>query len=98
MKTSETLEVLKSDAEAIRRFGATALYLYGSAARDELRPDSDVDLFVDYDREGSFSLIELIKLEEHLAGLLRREVDLTTRDGLHPLLRADIERSSVRVF
>jgi uncharacterized protein len=100
MRAEKTIELLKADAETIRDFGATSLHLYGSAARDELRADSDVDMFLDYDRhvDGTFSLIELIRLENHLKQLLQRDVDLTTRDGLHPLLRADIERSSVQVF
>ena len=98
MNAKETVVVLQQNADAIKGFGATSLYLYGSAARDELRSDSDIDLFVDYERHGNFSLIELIRLEEHLKQLLRRDVDLTTRDGLHPMLRADIERPSVRVF
>lgn len=100
MNSRETVALLQENAEAIRGFGATSLYLYGSTARDELRDDSDVDLFLDYNRtvDGTFSLINLIQLENHLKQLLRRDVDLSTRDGLHPLLRADIERSSVRVF
>ena len=100
MNSRETVALLQENAEAIRGFGATSLYLYGSAARGELRADSDVDLFLDYNRtsDGTFSLINLIQLENHLKHLLRRDVDLSTRDGLHPLLRADIERSSVRVF
>ena len=100
MRTQETIAILKANADTIRGFGATSLYLYGSAARDEMQADSDVDLFLDYNRnaDGTFSLIELIQLESHLKRLLQREVDLTTRDGLHPLLRAEIERSSVRVF
>lgn len=100
MNAKETIVLLQENANAIRGFGATSLYLYGSTVRDETRDDSDVDLFLDYnyDHDGSFSLINLIQLENHLKTLLQRDVDLSTRDGLHPLLRADIERSSVRIF
>lgn len=94
----EVLGALRRDMDAIRSFGATSVFLYGSAARDELRHDSDIDLFIDFDPEGPFSFVELIRLEEHVKSLLHREVDLTTRNGLHPLLRADIEHTSVRVF
>ena len=100
MRTKDTITVLKIDAAAIKQFGATSLYMYGSAARDELRPDSDVDLFVDYDRSeaGTFSLIDLIRLQSHLEKVLGRDVDLATRQGLHPLLRESIEQSSIRIF
>jgi hypothetical protein len=84
-------------AADIRALGATALYLFGSAARDEAREDSDVDLFVDYDPE-RFSFVELIRLQEHISQILGRPADLTTREGLHPLLRRQIEAEAVQVF
>lgn len=94
----EVLAVLRANEEVIRKFGATAMYLFGSAARDELTPDSDVDLFVDYDPSGSFGFVELFDLKDFLAATLDRKVDLTSRNGLHPRLKARIERSSVEVF
>lgn len=79
-------------------FHVNALYLFGSAARDELRADSDVDVFVDYDPEGPFSFVELLDLQRYLADCFGRPVDLTTRAGLHPRLKARIEQSSIRVL
>lgn len=98
MTRSETIAVLKSHAEQIRALGATALYLFGSGARDELSDDSDVDVFIDYDPASDFSFVELVRLRALLAGHLQREVDLTTRKGLHPILRPEIERSSIGVL
>ena len=45
---AETIEILLGNADAIKALGATALFLFGSAARDEMGPDSDVDVFIDY--------------------------------------------------
>lgn len=98
MTRSETMAVLRSGSEHLRRLGATALYLYGSASRDELADRGDVDLFIDYDPQGDFSFVELVRMQEYLATRLNRHVDLTTRSGLHPLLKADIESASVKVF
>jgi uncharacterized protein len=98
MTRSETIATLKASAEEIRKLGATGLYLYGSAARDELSAESDVDLFIDYDPDGAFSFVELVRLQTLIGQKLAREVDLTTRNGLHPLLKAEIERSSIRVL
>src|SRR5439155_25646179 len=49
MNRSEAINRLKGCAEAIKARGATSLYLFGSAVRDEARADSDLDLFIDYD-------------------------------------------------
>jgi uncharacterized protein len=78
--------------------GATGLFLFGSGARDALLPMSDIDLFVDYNRDGTFDFVRLCRLEEFLTARLGTPVDLGTRDGLHPALRPEIERSSIRVF
>ena len=95
---TETLETLRNHAEVIRGYGAKALYVFGSAARDEMRPDSDIDLFIDFDPDGSFTFVEWSRLEEYLEALLGRDVDLMTRGSLHPRLKSRIEQSSIRVF
>ena len=79
-------------------FGATSLYLFGSVARDESSAGSDLDLFVDYDRDGKFNAFDLVGIKQYLEQNLGTEVDVTTRDSLHPMLRADIEKSAIRVF
>jgi uncharacterized protein len=98
MNRNEAVAKLKPHAEAVKALGATSLYLFGSVARDEAKTHSDLDLFVDYDPEGKFSLLELVGIKLLLGQKLGVRVDVTTRDSLHPLLRADIEQSAVRVF
>ncbi len=78
--------------------GATALYLYGSTARDEAQAASDLDLFIDYDPGARFSLLDLVGIKQFLEEELAMDVDITTRNSLHPMLRADIEQSAIRVF
>jgi predicted nucleotidyltransferase len=81
-----------------KALGATSLYLFGSTARDETNAGSDLDLFVDYDPAGRFNALDLVDIKLLLESELGLEVDVTTRDSLHPMLREDIERSAVRVF
>ncbi len=97
MTSADIISSLRTRAADIRALGATSLYLFGSAARGEARDDSDVDLFVDYDPD-RFSFVELIRLRDQLTQILGRRADLTTREGLHPLLRPGIEAEAIKVF
>ena len=97
MTCADIIAALRNQAPDIRSLGATSLYLFGSAARGEASDDSDIDLFVDYDPE-RFSFVELIRLRERLSHILGRPADLTTREGLHPMLRPQIEAEAVKVF
>ncbi len=97
MTRPQTIDFLRQHAPEIREHGVTALYLFGSAARGEEGARSDVDLFVDYDPE-AFDFVHLIQLRQKLSSLLGRPADLTTRDGLHPVLRDQIEAEAIRVF
>lgn len=77
------------------RFGAKHLALFGSAARDEMRPDSDIDVLVDF--EGPATFDGYFDLKDYLEGLLCRPVDLVTSKGLKPRARQHVERDLVRV-
>jgi predicted nucleotidyltransferase len=98
MMRAETIARLQANAAALRVRGATALYLFGSTARDEAHSGSDIDIFIDYDRSRKFSLLDLAGLKNFLEDELAAKVDITTRDSLHPLLREGIEKSAIRVL
>ena len=98
MKRHEAIETLKRQTDAIRALGATSLYLFGSVARDEAGPNSDLDLFIDYDPEKKFSLLDLVGIKLFLEDELSADVDVTTRDSLHPRLKDGIELSTLQVF
>lgn len=97
MRRDEVIAVLRRHADAIRARGVTALFVYGSAARDEAGAESDVDLFADVDY-GRFDFVAFMDLRDLFADVLGRPVDFTTRNGLHPGLRDRIVRSAVTVF
>jgi uncharacterized protein len=78
--------------------GVTALFLFGSTARDEATAPSDLDLFIDYDHGSRVSLVDLVGIKQLLERRLGVPIDLTTRDSLDPLLRGRIEASAERVF
>ena len=98
MNRIEAIDKLQRQAQAIKAMGATSLYLFGSITRDEAGRDSDLDLFIDYDPNGRFNAFDLVGIKQLLESELGIDVDITTRDGLHPMLRTDIEQSDIRVF
>jgi len=98
MQKHAAIIALREQTDAVKALGATSLYLFGSTARDDAGPASDLDLFIDYDRNSRFSLIELVGIKQLLERRLRMPVDVTTRDSLDPLLRDRIEASADRIF
>jgi predicted nucleotidyltransferase len=98
MNRADAITRLRQSTDAVKGMGATALYLFGSTARDETHAASDLDVFIDYEPGSGFSLLDLVGIKQFLEEELAMEVDVTTRNSLHPMLRADIERSAIRVF
>lgn len=83
----ENLE-LEKVIEVCRAHGTRKIALFGSFVRGEARPDSDVDLIVDFDRPTGF--LALVRLERELSEVLGRKVDLLTEKGISPHLRDKI--------
>ena len=75
-------------AAPMRRHGVIHASLFGSVARGDANPESDVDLLVEF--EQGRSLLDLAGLRLDLIEALGRAVDVTTRNGLHPKLRRRI--------
>jgi uncharacterized protein len=80
---------------AARASGASALWVFGSVARQDARPGSDVDLMVRWRRP--VSLLAKAHLNVQLERLLRRKVDLVNEGGLHWAAKPIVEAERVRV-
>ena len=99
MDKTGLLAILKKFAGALRENGATQVYVFGSRARGTNRPDSDLDLFIDYDPSAKVpSIFRLMQLEEQISEALGVPVTITTRSALHPLMKDSIERDAVQVL
>jgi len=66
-------------AELCRRWSVTELSLFGSALRDDFRPDSDLDLLVTFAPDATWSGWDFVRLKSELEGLFGRKVDLAER-------------------
>jgi predicted nucleotidyltransferase len=73
------------------------LYLFGSTARDEARPESDVDLFFDHEY-GALSLFDIMHIKELAAEILGAKTDMIPRRGLHRLIKDRVEAGAIQVF
>ena len=98
MNRADAISRLDAHSDTLKAMGSTELYMFGSTARDAASPTSDLDLFVEYDQKGRFNAFDLVGMKLLLEKVLSLPVDLTTRDGLHTMLKADIEQAAVRVF
>ena len=76
------------------QFGARDLRVFGSVARGEEKPDSDVDFLVDLPR-GYDLFTQRIPLTQGLGDLLQRKVDLVPEHELNPYLRSQILAEAV---
>ena len=77
-------------ADLCRRYQVRELSVFGSAARGDMRPDSDIDLLVEFLPDAYVSLIEHAGLMLDLAKLLGRKVDLVSKKALKPLIRESV--------
>ena len=77
-------------AEICRRYQVKELAVFGSAARGEMRPDSDIDLLVDFLPEARPGLLGLAAMMRELSALLDRHVDLAVKPALKPLIRPEV--------
>jgi uncharacterized protein len=95
MQREKALQKLSDNMSEIReRFGVEYLGLFGSIARDEAGPESDIDILVEFKRvPGLFGFLDL---KEYLEGVLGRPVDLVTVNALKKQLREQILREVVR--
>lgn len=93
----ESIGLLSKNREAILRLaaqhGATNVRVFGSLAREDATPESDVDFLVDM--EAGRSLLDLVGLWQDLEDLLDRSVDVISEGGISPYLRDKIIAEAV---
>lgn len=94
----QVLEILRARQAELHRRGIQHAAVFGSVARGDARPDSDVDVLVDLDYQNTPSAWEYVELGMDLQTWLGREVHLAVRTNLHPYIRPEAERDAVYAF
>ena len=85
-------------ADLCRRYKVRELSVFGSAARGEMRPESDIDLLVEFLPDSGIDLFDFSGLMLDLSHLVGRKVDLVSKNGLKPLIRNSVLREARLVY
>jgi len=80
----------ESIAALCRRYHVRELALFGSAVREDFRPDSDIDLLIEFEPETKVGFMTLARLQRELSIVLGRRVDLVPKGGLKPIIRRSV--------
>ncbi|MBA2398211.1 MAG: nucleotidyltransferase family protein [Bradyrhizobium sp.] len=98
MKRDEIIAKLREREADLRAQGVAHAALFGSVARGDDRPDSDIDILVEFEPGDEGTIYEYIRLKEFVASLFDGPVDVIDRDGLKPHLRAPAARDTLYAF
>jgi uncharacterized protein len=98
MNRAQIIEALRRHRAELEAAGIRHLALFGSAARGDNGAKSDIDLLAALDERKPLSLLDLIHLENLLADILGRPVDLIEEQTLRPPLSERVARESIRAF
>lgn len=95
MDREEILATIRNNQGHLHELGVRSLKVFGSVARGEIEPDSDIDLLVELEPPLTFD--RYIRTKFFLEDLLGRDVDLVFPDTLKPRIRPEVEREAIRV-
>jgi predicted nucleotidyltransferase len=98
MNAQDALATLRRHEDALRARGVTHAAVFGSVARGENRPDSDLDILIDIDPEAHVTLFDYAGLKDYITSLFEGPVDVIDREALKPELRAPAARDMVYAF
>jgi hypothetical protein len=93
MRRARALKLLAAQKPALQSLGVKSLAIFGSTARNEAGPRSDLDILVEFNQSPTFD--QYIETRFFLEDWLGCKVDLVTLDGLKPLARVEIEKDAV---
>jgi predicted nucleotidyltransferase len=98
MNSSEALDTLRRSEHALRGRGVKHAALFGSVARGDHRPDSDIDIMIEIDTDARITVFEYVDLKEYIAGLFDGPVDVVNRDGLKSHVRPAALSDAIYAF
>jgi uncharacterized protein len=98
MDSQEIIARLRKNESALRDRGVRHAALFGSSARGDQRPDSDVDIMIEVDPAARIGIYEYVAIKDYIAGLFEIRVDVVRRDRLKPYIRPVATRDAIYAF
>jgi predicted nucleotidyltransferase len=98
MDREQVIAELRAHEAELRSRGVAHVALFGSLARGEAGPDSDIDIMVDIEPEAPVGVFEYVAIMQFLEDLFPVKVDVANRRTLKPLVRPNVERDAVFAF
>ncbi len=93
------LAISQPEIEAIcQRHHIRRLAVFGSYARGESRPESDIDVLVEFEKDAKIGFLELARIQRELSELFQRSVDLVPVSGLKTLIREEVLREAEDIY
>ena len=98
MNDHEIIARLRANEPALRARGVRHAALFGSRARGDNRPDSDIDIMIEVDPAARVGVYEFVALKDYIAGLFDGPVDVVSRAGLKSYVRPAATEDAVYAF
>ena len=98
MDSQEILAKLRANEPALRARSVSHAALFGSRARGDNRPDSDIDILMEFDPEAHITVFNYAWLKDYIANLFDGPVDVVSCDGLKPYVRPAATTDALYAF
>ncbi len=98
MRRDQVIARLKEAEPALRARGIRRAAVFGSVARGDERPDSDIDILIEVDPGFHLTIYDYVGLKEYVAGLFEGSVDVVNRSGLKPYVRPAATADAIYAF
>ena len=98
MDRQEIIAMLRKNEPTLRARGVSHAALFGSRARGDNRPDSDIDIMIEFDPAAHVTVFNYAGLKDYISSLFDDPVDVVSRDGLKPYVRPGASADAIYAF